>query len=267
MAAPMYRQIAEDLLRQIESGALAPGARLPAEVDLRDRFGASRNTVRDAIKVLMTRGLVETRAGQGTFVVQKIEPFVVRLGFPPGGGAGESPSSSPVEATPPQVEVRRADGLIGEELGLQAGAQVISRHQLRRIDSVPWSLQTSFYSMDLVLRGAARLLDAEDIAAGTDRYLAETLDIRAAGATDRLSVRPPDGSEVAFFGLPADGHVNVIQTVRTVYDQTGTPVRVTVTVFAADRNQLLISFGEAPGLGGPAGKPDDRPPAAVALER
>ena len=67
MAEPMYRKIAQDLREQIESGLIAPGEQLPTELVLRDRYGASRNTVRDAVKWLMTRGLVETRPGQGTF--------------------------------------------------------------------------------------------------------------------------------------------------------------------------------------------------------
>ena len=57
MAEPMYRLIADDLRRQIESGQLAPGAQLMSEVELREEYGqdgrASRNTVRDAIKLLV----------------------------------------------------------------------------------------------------------------------------------------------------------------------------------------------------------------------
>ena len=93
MANPMYRQIAEDLRGQIEAGELASGDRLPTELELRDGFNnASRNTVRDAIKWLTTLGLVETRPGQGTFVVQKIDPFITTLSGDPktgfGGGEG-----------------------------------------------------------------------------------------------------------------------------------------------------------------------------------
>src|SRR5689334_13407747 len=83
MANPMYRQIAEDLRAQIESGALRPGERLRTEIELREQYGASRNTVRDAIKLLGALGLVETRPGQGTYVLQKIEPYLTVLtGYP-----------------------------------------------------------------------------------------------------------------------------------------------------------------------------------------
>ena len=79
MANPMYRQIAEDLRAQIESGKLKPGQQLRTEIELREHYNASRNTVRDAIKWLTNLGLVETKPGQGTFVVQTIDPFVTTL--------------------------------------------------------------------------------------------------------------------------------------------------------------------------------------------
>src|SRR5215475_9385190 len=87
----MYRQIADDLRAKIESGELAQGSQLATEIELREQYEASRNTVRDAIKWLVTLGLVETRPGQGTFVVEKINPFVTTLTSDPqtGRGGGE----------------------------------------------------------------------------------------------------------------------------------------------------------------------------------
>ena len=75
----LYRRIADDLRRRIESGELGPGAQIPTEIDLQDQYEASRNTVRDAIKSLIALGLVITRPGQDTFVADKREPFVTTL--------------------------------------------------------------------------------------------------------------------------------------------------------------------------------------------
>lgn len=92
MPDPMYRQIAEDPRKQIESGALGHGDQLPTEPELRETYDASRNTVRDAVKWLITRGLVETRPGQGSFVVGKIDPYVTILtGEPEKSGDEEGP--------------------------------------------------------------------------------------------------------------------------------------------------------------------------------
>jgi GntR family transcriptional regulator len=255
MADPMYKQIADDLRRQIEEGSLAPGQQLRTELELREKYNASRNTVRDAIKWLITRGLVETRPGQGTFVVQTIVPFVTTLTGDPetaSGGEGETyiqevtarrrlPSD-----TIPQVEIKQASSPETAELQLTEGAQVVSRHQKRSIDGTPWSLQTSFYPMKLVEDGALRLIQARDIKEGTVGYLKEAVGIKQSGYRDTITVRTPDETETTFFKLPSDGRVSVIETRRTAFDEHGMPVRLTVSVYPADRNQFAVFVGRVP---------------------
>src|SRR5262249_2479094 len=159
-----------DLRNKIESGELAQGSQLATEGELRDQYNASRNTVRDAIKMLTTLGLVETRPGQGTFVVEKIKPFVTTLTVDPetgiGGGEGEgrvytaevAASGRIPNSTSPRVEIQQATDALARALRIEEGAQVVSRHQQRFIDNTPWSLQTTFYPMSLVERGATRLI-------------------------------------------------------------------------------------------------------------
>ena len=65
---PKYQQVYSALRRDIQSGRLAPGDRLPSEADLVRLFGASRITVGRAVRDLQAAGLVERRAGSGTFV-------------------------------------------------------------------------------------------------------------------------------------------------------------------------------------------------------
>ena len=66
VAQAKYRQIAQDLLEQIRSGAVRPGDQLPSELELGEKYSASRNTIRDAVKWLTLRGLVEAKPGQGS---------------------------------------------------------------------------------------------------------------------------------------------------------------------------------------------------------
>jgi DNA-binding LacI/PurR family transcriptional regulator len=63
-----YQQVYSALRRDIQSGRLATGDRLPSEADLGRLFGASRITVGRAVRDLQAAGLVERRAGAGTFV-------------------------------------------------------------------------------------------------------------------------------------------------------------------------------------------------------
>jgi GntR family transcriptional regulator len=256
MAIPMYRQIAEDLREQIESGALAPGSQLPTELELRERYDASRNTVRDAIKWLTNLGLIETRPGQGTFVTEPRTPFVTTLSGDPltglGGGEGTTflaevsaahrrPANSPV-----QVEIQPATGELAARLRVPDGAEVVLRHERRYIDGTPYSMQTSYYSMDLVDRGAAQLLKAANIEGGTVEYLREILGIKQVGYRDWITVRAPNAIEADFFKLPSDGLVALYEVFRTAFDGNQVPMRLTVTVYPADRNQFIFNSGTVP---------------------
>lgn len=260
MSEPMYRLIADDLRRKIESGELPPGTQMKSEVELREEYGqgydrvASRHTIRDAIKLLVSRGLVETRPGQGTFVATKVVPFVSKLNTDPESGGIEDEvyrhdvqqRGRTPEETRPRVEVQVSTGLVAEQLELAEGTQVISRHQERRIDLMPWSMQTTFYPMDFVTeRGATQLLMAEDIEEGMIKYL-ERLGIKQVGWRDVIVARPPTGNERAFFGLSEKVQIAIFEFRRTGYDESGMPMRFTVTVYPADRNEFQMEAGRVP---------------------
>jgi len=66
----IYVQVADRITAQIESGQLAPGARLPAERDLAVELGVSYDSVRRAMELLRERGLIVTVHGRGTFVAR-----------------------------------------------------------------------------------------------------------------------------------------------------------------------------------------------------
>jgi len=67
-AAPRYMLISRDLRRAIAGGRYPVGAQLPTEHDLCRQFGASRFTIREAIRVLSTAGLVRRKPRAGTVV-------------------------------------------------------------------------------------------------------------------------------------------------------------------------------------------------------
>ena len=64
-----YLHIVETLQARIASGAFADG-KLPSTKALREEFQASYGSVRSAILILKTLGMVEGRQGQGVFVVE-----------------------------------------------------------------------------------------------------------------------------------------------------------------------------------------------------
>jgi GntR family transcriptional regulator len=254
---PRYQEIADELRRQIQSGELPRESQLPTEVELQKRFVASRNTVRDAVKVLVMERLLVTRGREGTFVTKVHVPFVTKLSTDPNTGLseiGEEGSTYPAlvlqrdrqnaGAGAPEVQVLDCPPQIATRLGIEEGDLVVRRHQQRYIDDTIWSLQTSYYPMEWVERGAKLLLVPKDILTGAEEYLANTISLRQSSYRDLLWARQPNDEEKQLFNLTTN-HM-VIEVYRTSFAEDGTPIRVTVTVYPADRNQIVYDFGGVP---------------------
>ncbi|WP_376796587.1 FadR/GntR family transcriptional regulator [Thermogemmatispora sp.] len=86
-SSKLFEQIAEQIEERILRGELRSGDRLPSERELSEQFGASRTAVREAMKTLAQRGLVDMRPGRGTIVInatsramQQTLELMVRVG-------------------------------------------------------------------------------------------------------------------------------------------------------------------------------------------
>jgi len=74
----LYEQLAQRIKGLIIAGELKAGDRLPNERQLADQYGVSRTVVREAVKALKQEGLVEVRAGIGTFVIDSTSQAVTQ---------------------------------------------------------------------------------------------------------------------------------------------------------------------------------------------
>ena len=76
---------------ELLSGSLRPGDQIPTEVELSEQFGVSRNTVREAVKILVAMGVLEIRRPVGTFVCEGFtEPMISPLLYGVILGRGDS---------------------------------------------------------------------------------------------------------------------------------------------------------------------------------
>jgi GntR family transcriptional repressor for pyruvate dehydrogenase complex len=67
----LYEQIVQQVEESIHKGAMKPGDQLPPERELAQQFGVSRTAVREAVKALREKGLVEAYPGRGTFITEE----------------------------------------------------------------------------------------------------------------------------------------------------------------------------------------------------
>jgi GntR family transcriptional repressor for pyruvate dehydrogenase complex len=83
---PISHMIMDLITNYLLSGALKPGDKLPTEFELAEKLGVGRNSVREAIKMLSSIGVVEIRKGAGTFIVRTMKssilnPLILSLVF------------------------------------------------------------------------------------------------------------------------------------------------------------------------------------------
>lgn len=87
----LYEQIVQQIEDSILKGALKAGDQLPAERELAQNFGVSRTAVREAVKALREKGLVEAYSGRGTFItdgtsqaIKQSLDLMIKIGQPDG---------------------------------------------------------------------------------------------------------------------------------------------------------------------------------------
>jgi len=230
VADPKYQRLAARLRRRIESGEWGPGRQIPTETELEEESGFSRNTVRGAVQQLVHEGLLEKRQGEGTFVRVRTPPVEAEPGdLSPRPDQDMFVHTAKSQGREPEqefsVETRAANEVVAGYLSVPEGVSVVVRRVERMLDGKPWSLQESFYPMD-VARGTL-VAEPRNIPHGTTRELAKH-GHEQVGYQDVVVCRMPTPRESTFLG----GGEPVIEQFRTAYS-TERPIRLTVTVYAS----------------------------------
>ena len=77
----LAEQVEDQIYHYILDTPVEPGAKLPNEFELGERFGVGRSTIREAVKLLSSKGIVEVRRGSGTYVVTTTKGLSDPLGL------------------------------------------------------------------------------------------------------------------------------------------------------------------------------------------
>ena len=153
------RQIADDLREQIKTGGFAPGAQLPSERVLSQRYEVAPQTVRQALALLKNEGLVLGQAGRGVFV--RTSPPLIRLGTERFSrsrrAAGKSAQQAEAEAMGRSfrqeiLELAEvpAPAHIAGHLGVAEGDPVFRRYRREYVSDEPNQVAASYYRPEVV---------------------------------------------------------------------------------------------------------------------
>jgi len=228
----LWRRVADHLERAIADGRYPVDTRLPGEIEIAQRLGVNRHTVRRAIAALADRGFVRAERGSGTYVeTRRLRyPIHSRTRFSEiVGAAGREPGGRLLASAVEEAELD-----VARRLAVAPRTAVIRLDILRSVDRVPVSAATTWLPAD-------RAPDVGRIYRDT-RSLTRTLaqlgidDFRR--QSTRISAAIADAADAARLRLAPGRPLIVVDGTDVTAD--GRPILTTRARLAADRIELVI---------------------------
>lgn len=292
---PVYLRVLEDLRDQIRGGMLAPGARVPSRNGIIARYGVGETAAKHALQVLAAEGLIEARAGSGSYVrrLPAAAPLEHdRLHFPgsPFGldgrpVVGDGVAGDPVAGNPVAGDAVAADGRAGpgqarhaprlswehqservpapahvaRRLRLPDGDHLVTRTRyLMSADGSPVQLATSYEPAATTAQTPVPFPEQGTFAGRGVVERMQAIGIGVDQVVEEISVRPALSAEAAVLDIPAGSPVLLIERSHRAGERT---VETAEIVIAADQFRLRYRFpvavqaNPAPPVLPPAGEP------------
>ncbi|WP_158853079.1 GntR family transcriptional regulator [Saccharothrix deserti] len=238
-----YREIADELRQEIDSGQLKPGAKVPGENDLMAKYGVEQPTARRALDVLKNEGLVVAKRGSGTFVrefrpIRRVSPDRLKTVV---WGAGRSIWSADLGIRPldqgTEVVTEAAPAIVAHVLELDEGTEVVVRRRRFAVEDKPVQLATSYYPAHLV---EGSLITQPNTGEGGSYARLAELGYKPVRFREELRTRMPREHERQTLEL-AQG-TPVIEIVRTAYTAEDLPIEVNLMVLDSASYVLEYKF-------------------------
>ena len=229
---PLYSQLVSIVKRNISAGTLVTGDLLPSETELCRTFDISRSTVRQAIGMLESEGLVVRKQGRGTFVAEpkvrrrteNVYSFTSEI-----SAMGMTPSSRLIdfEIIDPSPDIVRVLDLSSPE------SNVYRFTRIRNVNDEPLILETSFYPQFIYPKLTRELLQTHSFYS-----LLYEVGIVPANAVDSYEAVNMSRRECELLGCKPGSCGFFVQ--RRTYNENGMCYEFTQSLIRADRVELDV---------------------------
>lgn len=244
----LSRRIAGDLREAILRGDLPPGALMPSERELIERYGTTKSTASKVVAILLAEGLVTTEFGRGTFVRHRPPLRRVSAARRHAAHRGAGKPVFDVQAiNQGQVPSRRmlfvgrreTPAHSAEWLRLAPGTETVVRQRLQLLDGDPAVLSTSYYP--LWMAEGTRLESPDALPEGPDELI-EGLGHRFSHGIEVFRAAMPTPQEADLLQLSPG--VPVVHMWDVDYDLHDRPLQVAHDIYAADCHEFAYEWSE-----------------------
>ena len=226
---PLWAQVRADLRRRIESGAFVAG--FPGELTLTEEYEVSRHTIREALRVLRSEGVLRSQRGRPTVV----EPTIYRQSL---GTLSSLFESVAAQGATPRSDVLRlattVNASVSAELGLPGDTDLVVIERLRYADDQPIAHDVSWLPADI-----ARPLLERDLSHAALYAELQGLGIAIDGGSERVTAERAPRHIAESLDLSPDDPVLLLERRATAQ---GRPVEWRETHVRADRFALEAAW-------------------------
>lgn len=252
---PVYLRVLEDLRMRIREGTLEPGARIPSRNAIIARYGVGETAAKHALQVLTTEGLIEARAGSGSYVRKVPAPRHLehdRLRFPGSPfGVRESGSDGQDGAEPARrlswehqtEQLQQPSPHVARRLGLAPGAGPVTvTRYLLMADGAPVQLATSYEPATLTAGTPVAVPEQGQFAGRGVIERMRSIGVEIEQVLEEISVRPSLRAEASALAIPPGTAVLLVERAHL---SGGRPVEAGDIVIPADQFRLRYRFDVA----------------------
>lgn len=216
-----YEEIASVLRDRIADGVYGEDSMLPTQAELAKEFGASRMTVKKAIEILIIEGLIYSKQGIGTMVLNSSfwnkRDSKVRLNNFNGLSSDLADDSRKITSQVIEFSVEFPSKEIAECLQVEESSPVYKIIRLRLLDGSPYVIEHTYMPCDLVPS-----LDEKVLLASVYDYLLHKLNLKFAGGYRNITAERPDNYDQQYLNCSASDPV--LQVEQVVYLGNGRPI-------------------------------------------
>lgn len=201
-----FEEIYKDIEKQIREQKYLPGQFLPTELELKEKYGVSRETLRKAQALLQENGFIQKKQGRGAIVLD-INKFEI-----PAAGLNSFTEMSKNQGFSYETKVlKNKPEIITKELSRHLGVgpktKIISVERLRILNGEALILDKDIFIADIV-----ESLPDEVVKGSIYQYIEQTLNLEIGYANKRITVEPVSDEDRMLLSTRNDSHIIVIRS-------------------------------------------------------
>lgn len=227
---PLYKQLKNLILEEIEKGILKPNQKIPTELEMSEKYQISRMTVRKAMAELVEEDVLAKKQGKGTFVrepkmtedlsnANSFTKLCRRNGKVPGGKTLKFVMSEPTDR-----DIK--------ELNLKEGEKVIRIERMRTADDVPVMLENLYFPGHLKDIMVENLDDVS-----LYQLLHEKYGLAAGNSVMEIEISECTAYEASVLKIKKGSPLMLVREI--VYDQFDNPLHRTKSVLRGDKIKYI----------------------------